>query len=206
MSQRRKPTDPGHPAPTDIATFSSGGVPVRRNLISLARRLFQICTTAAAETLAAEDLTTLQFGAIVYLSRATGQPDIDQSGLAARLGIDHASMSQIVDELVAMGLVGRRVNVADRRARLLRLTPQGENLRSRVHPAQVARQWRILATLAPRERELLLDLLVRVVATNSTLARPGAGRRKRGSRRMPDDKSRPSSSNKNGRPSSSNSA
>lgn len=206
MQKHRNPASPSRPAPTDIGTFASGGVPVRRNLISVARRLFQICTTAAAETLAAENLTTLQFGAIVYLSRATGQPDIDQSALAARLAIDRASMSQIVEELVAMGLVERRINGADRRARLLSLTPRGEKLRARLHPAQIAGQWRILETLAPRERDLLLDLLVRVVATNSTLARPGSGRRKRGSRQMPDSKSHPSSSNKNGRMPSSSSA
>src|SRR5205085_12465551 len=99
-----------------------------------------------------------------------------------------------------MGLVDRRVNGADRRARLLRLTGQGEKLRGRVHPAQIAGQWRILGTLVPRERELLLDLLVRIVTANSALARPGSGRRKRGSRQTPDGKSRPSA-NKRGRPS-----
>jgi DNA-binding MarR family transcriptional regulator len=192
---------PEHPTPApmtprEIGTFASGGVPVRRNLISLARRLFQICTTAAAETLEGQGLTTLQFGTIVYLSKVTGQPDIDQNGLAARLGIDRASTSQIVEELVAMGLVDRRVNGADRRARLLCLTPRGEKLRARLHPAQIAGQWRILASLAPRERELLLDLVVRVVESNNRLARPGSGRRKRGSRQSTaDQKNRQSPSN-----------
>jgi hypothetical protein len=37
--------------------------------------------------------------------------------------------------------------------------------------------------LAPREREQLLDLLVRVIEANAAYARPGAGRRKRGSRK-----------------------
>jgi len=36
----------------------------------------------------------------------------------------------------------------------------------------------ILAALTPKERELFLDLLVRVVEANRALARPGAGRRK----------------------------
>jgi hypothetical protein len=38
----------------------------------------------------------------------------------------------------------------------------------------------VLAPLAPRERELFLDLLIRVIQGNRTHARPGAGRRKRG--------------------------
>ena len=54
----------------------------------------------------------------------------------------------------------------------------------------------VLATLAPRERELLLDLLVRVLEANLGLARPGADRRKRGFRQAMADKSRPSSSRK----------
>ena len=172
MSKPRTVANPDRPTPTEIGTFASGGVPVRQTPIGLARLFFQICTTAAAETLAKEDLTTPQFGALVYLSNVTGEPGMDQNGLAARLGIDRASTSQLVEELVAMGFVDRRVNGADRRARLLQLTPRGERLRARLHPAQIASQMRVLAPLAPHERKLLLDLLVRVVASNSNLARP----------------------------------
>jgi DNA-binding MarR family transcriptional regulator len=166
-------------ADRSLETFTSGGVPVRRSPISLARRFFQICTTAAAEAIAGERLTPLQLGVLAYLNKETGEPDIDQNGLAARLGIDRASTSAIVDELEAMGLVERRVNDADRRARLLRLTPPGERLRARLHPLSSAAQMRVFASLASRERDLLLDLLVRVVESNSALARPGSGRRPR---------------------------
>jgi DNA-binding MarR family transcriptional regulator len=185
-----------HPPPMDTGTSNSGGVPVRRTPPALARRFFQICTTATAEMLAGENLTNLQYGGLVYLSRVGGEPDIDQNGLAGRLGIDRASTSQLVDELEEMGLVERRVNGADRRARLLRLTPRGERLRARLSPALSARQMRVLAALTPHERELLLDLLVRVVESNRTLARPGAGRRKRGSHHSTASKSRQSPSNK----------
>jgi DNA-binding MarR family transcriptional regulator len=168
--------------------FLSDGVPVRRSPAAVARRFFQICTTATVETLAGEDLTPLQFGVLAYLNRETGEPDLDQNGLAARLGIDRASTSQIVDELEARGLVDRRVNGADRRARLLRLTPRGEKLQARLQPVSSARQTRIFASLSSAERELLLDLLIRVIQTNPTLARPGAARRKRGFRKsLPDN-------------------
>jgi hypothetical protein len=39
--------------------------------------------------------------------------------------------------------------------------------------------------LKPKERELLLDLLARVIEGNKALARPGSGRRKRRVRRPP---------------------
>jgi len=164
-----------------VSTFMTGGVPVRRSPISLARRFFQICNAASAETLAAAGLTPLQFGTLVHLSRITGEPNIEQNSLAARLGIDRASTSQLVDELAEKRLVERRLSTADRRVRLLRLTAQGEKVRARLHPEQIARQRHALDSLTPEEREALLDLLVRVIQSNPSLARPGAGRRKRGS-------------------------
>jgi len=75
--------------------------------------------------------------------------------------------------------------VTDRRARLLYLTPKGEKLYARLRPGNVAANARVLEPLAPHERELLLDLLIRVIKANAAYARPGAGRRKRGSRQRP---------------------
>jgi len=173
-SERRKPSD--------SATFMSGGVPVRRSPIALARRFFQICTAASAEAIAGDGLTPLQLGVLAYLNKETGEPDIDQNGLAARLGIDRASTSALVYELEGMGLVERSVNGADRRARMLRLTSQGEKVRARLHPASNAAQVKVFAALTAREHGLLIDLLVRVVESNGALSRPGAGRRKRGFR------------------------
>lgn len=173
---------PHRSAPDEIETFVSGGVPVRRVPLSLARRFFQICTAAVAEGCAAEGLTPLQGGVLAYLNKVDGEPDIDQIGLAARLGIDRARTSQLVEELVRAGLVERRVNGADRRARLLQLTPAGENVRQRLRGPTYTSQMRVFAALTSGERELFLDLLNRLVESNSMLARPGAGRRKRGYR------------------------
>jgi hypothetical protein len=55
-------------------------------------------------------------------------------------------------------------------------------LRDGLHPGQIAAQMNVLASLNPRERELMIDLLVRVVQSNRDLARPGAARRRRGFR------------------------
>lgn len=118
---------------------------------------------------------------MAYLNKETGKPDIDQNGLAARLGIDRNTTSLLVDRLEMQGLLERRVNRDDRRARLLRLTAHGEKLHQRLYPNTSAGQQRLLNALKPSERELLLDLLVRVIESNRSLARPGTGRRKRGS-------------------------
>jgi DNA-binding MarR family transcriptional regulator len=195
MAKPRYSARPGRPTPAETGTVATGIVPVQRAPIPLGRRFLQICISAAAEALTQEGLTPAQLGVLVTLSPVTGQPDMDQNGVAARLGIDRARVSQLLDEIDAMGLVDRRVNGADRRARLLRLTPRGERLRARLQPASIANQMRVFASLTPRERELLLDLLVRVVESNSNLTRPGAGGRKQGSRQSTANKSRPLPSN-----------
>jgi DNA-binding MarR family transcriptional regulator len=184
--RKREPAEPRPLATSAARTFTSGG----------ARRFFQICTTAAAEATLAENLTPLQGGVLAYLNKVDGEPDIDQIGLAARMGIDRARASQLVDELEARGIVERRINGADRRARLLRLTPRGEKLRAQVHPKSYAAAMSAFASLTVEERELLFDLLIRVIESNPALARPGSGRRKRGFRQsLPNNRSRPSRSN-----------
>jgi DNA-binding MarR family transcriptional regulator len=169
------------------ATVRDGGkghkqsavLPVRRTPISLARRLHQICTAAVAGSLVGEDLTPLELGVLAYLNRVTGEPDIDQNGLAARLGVDRSHASLLVEKLVSRRLVERRINGENRRAVLLRLTPAGEKLYARIRPHAFGAQQRIFKVLSAPERDSLIDLLVRVVEGNQDLARPGAGRRKR---------------------------
>ena len=168
-----------------LVEFKRAVPPVRRVLMALARRLFQICTTAVAEVLAGEDLTPLQYAVMAYVE---GEPDIDQNGLAARLGVDRNNASLLVEQLEAKRLIERRVNGADRRARLLRVTPRGQRLYDRLRPAVFAAQERLLTLLGPDEREQFIDMLVRVIEGNRGLARPGTGRRKRGSRQSPSNK------------------
>lgn len=160
-----------------LIEFKRSVPPVRRVLMALARRLFQICTAAIADVLAGTQLTPLEYAALAYIE---GEPDIDQNGLAARLGIDRNSTSLLVEELEAKRLIGRRVNGVDRRARLLRITPSGQKLYDRLRPIVFGAQERLLTLLTSKERKHLLDALVRVIEGNKELARPGAGRRKRG--------------------------
>jgi DNA-binding MarR family transcriptional regulator len=147
--------------------------------MSLSRRFFQICTTAAAEALAEHDLTPMESGVLAYLNRSTGTPGIDQIELAARMGIDRSHVSLLIERLTDRGIVDRQVNPDNRRAHILRLTPAGEKAHARTRPAFNDGQQKILAVLRPAEREMFIDLLARVVEGNRVLARPGSGRRKR---------------------------
>ena len=161
------------------------GPAIRRIPLALARRFFQICTSASAEALTQADLTPLEFAVMAYVNSIDGEPDLDQSALAARLGVDRNSTSLLVGSLESNGLVDRRVSDTDRRARLVRLTPRGEKLFAKLHPKAVELQQHVLDVLDPAERVLLIDLLVRVIEANPDRARPGAGRRKRSTNGQP---------------------
>lgn len=131
-----------------------------------------------ADCVAPAGLTPLQFAVMSYLNKQNGEPGIDQSGLAARLGVDRNNASLLVDQLQQMGLLSRRVSEDDRRARLLQLTAKGERVYAQFEAANIEANNRILDPLAPAERTLLLDMLTRIVKRNAAFARPGAGRRK----------------------------
>jgi len=168
---------PASPGSRKLVTFNRGTPPVHRVPSPLARRFDQICVSAVAQALAGKDLTPLEFAVLRYVDE---EPGIDQSELCERLGVDRNSTSLLVNRLESNGVVTRRVNGNDRRARLLDLTREGKRLHDRARPKTTAGHQRMLAVLKPAERELLLDLLVRVIEGNRILARPGAGRRKRG--------------------------
>jgi DNA-binding MarR family transcriptional regulator len=170
--------------------------PVRRVVAALVRRFNQICVTMVADSVASADLTPLQFAVLAYLNKRDGQPGIDQNGLAARIGVERSHVSLLVEELGTRGLVERRVNGADRRARVLQLTPKGEKLYDRLRINNVAANERVLDPLTARERDLLVEMLIRIIRQNAAYARPGAGRRKRGSRQPPSNKVSQSPSNK----------
>jgi DNA-binding MarR family transcriptional regulator len=170
---------PIHARQAQEMTPADATVPVHRIPTPLARRFHQICTTVLAEALAGSELMPMQFAVLRHLA---DEPDLEQNGLAMRLGIDRASTSQLVGQLEAMGVIERRVNGADRRARLLRLTQRGRRLHDRLRPAARAAHAKILAPLSPTDRERLLDLLIQVIKANEVYARPGGGRRKRRTR------------------------
>jgi DNA-binding MarR family transcriptional regulator len=146
---------------------------------AIARRFHQICVAKTSEVVSEAGLTPLQYGVLVHLSKLTGKPGIDQNSLADRLNVDRNTASLVVEELVKVGLVERQVNGADRRARILSLTPKGEKLYGRLRPIHLATDDSILEPISPRERKLLISLLIRVIEGNLAQEDRGSGGRKR---------------------------
>jgi MarR family transcriptional regulator for hemolysin len=85
-----------------------------------------------------------------------------QAALAAHLGIDRTVMTYLIDDLVKAGLVERRLNQADRRARKIVVTPLGARtltgLEHQVRQAEVT----LLGGLEEGERETFRGLLRKV--------------------------------------------
>ncbi len=180
MAKRRAKTPWNQPGWLQFTAIEDSIVP-HHVPYPLVRRLEQIFAWTAAEALAGEVTDTPpQYAAVAVLADF---PGIDQRRLAALMGLDRTNVGQLIDQLEVKGLVERRINDSDRRARALHLTAEGKALRRRLRPKIVAAQARVLAPLAPAEQDMLIDLLIRVVKANEANARPGAGRRKPGARK-----------------------
>ena len=145
-----------------------------------ARRLHQICLGVFSEITEPHDLSPVEYGALASLHI---EPGIDQTRLAAIVGIDLVSAHHMVEEFEARHLLRRDVDPKDRRARVLRLTAKGTRLFLGLLPQARAAHEQILGPLSEAERETFLELLKRVVEANSKYARPGNGRRRSGPRR-----------------------
>jgi len=180
MAARRPRTEARQPKWMQFTAIPNSIIP-HHVPFPLIRRLHQIITTVHDGIYADENLVPQQYAALACLDDF---PGIDQRRLAELMGVDRTNVGQIIDELEQRGLVDRRINGADRRARVLRLTAQGAEMRRRLRPKGVAAQAQVLATLTPTEQDTLVDLLIRVVRANEELARPGAGRRARKTRSM----------------------
>jgi DNA-binding MarR family transcriptional regulator len=87
---------------------------------------------------------------------------VTQQAIAERMGVAASRMVGLVDTLEARGLIERRQNPDDRRARALFLTDDGRALLERGFAVAVEHEERLTSELDEAEREQLLELLGRV--------------------------------------------
>jgi DNA-binding MarR family transcriptional regulator len=119
---------------------------------------------AELERLFAEHgLTGPSFGVLVTLARLNEPDGVSQRRLMDELGLTSGTMSVRVDRLVERGLVERAPDPDDRRNTRITLTAEGRALFERVVPAHLANEERLLAALAPAEREQLATLLSKLL-------------------------------------------
>ncbi|MBV6649098.1 MarR family winged helix-turn-helix transcriptional regulator [Hoeflea alexandrii] len=130
----------------------------------LIRRLHQISThvfmTRTRE--AGFDLTPVQFAALDAIRES---PGIDQAGLADAVAKDRATIGAVADRLEQKGLVSRKVNAQDKRARILALTDEGEALVAALKPLVEELQTDILPGLDETEYQLFVELAAKAART-----------------------------------------
>src|ERR1700722_15747447 len=129
-----------YPMPDHIQTFGF-------RMARITRRLRQ----AVDGELHAYGLTEATWRPLAYLGRL-GE-GIRQKELAQALGIKGPSPVRPRDGLERRGLIERREEEADRRARGIYLTPTGRELQKRVLRISDATQQRLLAAVQPADLE-----------------------------------------------------
>lgn len=125
----------------------------------LFRRLHQLAVAQFTAEMK-DGLTPIQWAALM----ATAQrPGLDQSTLSREIYIDTSTVAGVLDRLEVRGLIRRKASVDDRRLRLLYVTDEGETLLKNATVAVLEMQERLLDPLSPKERGLLMDLMLKLI-------------------------------------------
>ena len=108
------------------------------------------------ETLAPWDINPSQFRALRVLNHHGA---IRPSDLSGRLHIAPRSATEVVDALQSRGLVERRPDPSDRRATLVELTAQGNDVLHAIRTASGTEAERVFDRLTPADRDHLARIL-----------------------------------------------
>jgi DNA-binding MarR family transcriptional regulator len=98
------------------------------------------------------------------LSAAVRDEPGSQAALAARLGIDRTVMTYLLDDLVGAGLVERRPDPCDRRARLVVATDHGRTILADLDKRFARAEQHILGGLSPEDQAAFRGLLATLAA------------------------------------------
>ncbi|RCV52003.1 MarR family winged helix-turn-helix transcriptional regulator [Marinitenerispora sediminis] len=145
-----------------------------RRLHELEERRIRMFARASSLPLLTTTLTVQQLKVLILLSL---DGDMPARELAAKAGVQMATLTGIVDRLVARGLVLRRDDPRDRRVRRVDLTDEG---RARVVEFRDAGQRQHLGALARLDTETLAGLVRGLEALCAVLEEDLAEERRRG--------------------------
>ena len=100
---------------------------------------------------------------------ATSHSDLRQA-----LSLDGASVTRLIKEFEAEGMVSRRIDPADNRYTLARLTPAGERAAADLEHSHQAYQLRLLDGVTTQEQEIVLRALQRLCTNVAGIGRDPA--------------------------------
>ena len=122
----------------------------------IARRLRQ----AVDAELQVFGLTEATWRPLAYVGRLGG--GVRQKELATALGIEGPSLVRLLDSLERRGLIERREDESDRRARGIYLTEAGHDLAVRVAKVGTEIQLRLLSSVPPEDLEICQRVLAQI--------------------------------------------
>jgi DNA-binding MarR family transcriptional regulator len=134
----------------------------------LIRRLHQIHVSNFLNECHGLNITQVQFGVLNVLE---GVAALDQGTVGAQLGIDRTNVADVVARLEKRGMVKRVVNAADRRSKLVSITPAGRKMAKELSTAMVTAQETLIGPLSDKERATLMKLLQKLLAAHNEGAR-----------------------------------
>lgn len=113
------------------------------------------------------DVTPVQFA---ILNALMDDPGEDQITLAGRVAFDAATSGSVIGRLEAKGWVRREADPADKRRKLLWVTPEGQKIALQMKRAVSKVQTRLLGPLSAAERKRFGALLAKLIAGHEDLA------------------------------------
>lgn len=134
----------------------------------LIRRLHQIHCALFLEECKASQLTPVQYGLLTALAV---RGELDQGSLAEELGLDRTTAAEVLRRLEGRGLVTRKPNPRDRRARLNRITRRGRALTAAMFSGMQRAQDRLCSPLTQKERDVFMATLARLIEANNEYGR-----------------------------------
>jgi DNA-binding MarR family transcriptional regulator len=127
----------------------------------LVRRAHQIAVALFMSELSGEDVTPVQFA---ILNAVMDTPGVDQVTLAGRVAFDAATSGSVIGRLETKGWIRREPDQADRRRKILWLTPAGQEATMQMKQAVERVQASWLKPLNESEAQTLVTLLAKVVS------------------------------------------
>ena len=129
----------------------------------LIRRLHQIHTALFLEETRDFQITPVQYSLLTALAE---QGEMDQNTLALSIGLERTSVAEVLPRLADRELLRRQVSEADRRVKLVRITPKGRKMLANMHESVMRAHDRTIELLSESERAMFLVMMARLVEAN----------------------------------------
>lgn len=134
----------------------------------LIRRLHQIHLALFAEECTSFDITPVQFSIMTVVSR---NPGLDQTALAHEIGVDRATLANVLGRLETRGIVRRAKSKSNHRLKCVHLTAAGAKMLETIRPAALRAHQRTVEPLPAEERAAFEAALRRLVDAGNAFGR-----------------------------------